>query len=240
MAKVSRKAMMEALNDRFYLLEMTDGINMYDKTKHGTQSYNGAWVANISILNGCYVYRDKEYKTVEQLVEAVEAYNATLPFNPEYYNPTYRKNVFISLCCTDYMKELGLKRTWAGSGDSDVYVYADPQDPNKNMFSIEVRTDDMKETGKVMKWHSDSSWSEIEFDGLDAAIAAINSMLSIDALIQASSAVKILGAMTSARYDGEMVHKQFNTKTLQIYTTNERDHLIELLEKELENLKKMK
>lgn len=233
--KLSKKKMFEALESRYHFLDLKDGVNLYDKTRKAHMMNGGAFVAQIKVGNSKYYYQDKEYTNVEDLSKAIDAYVDTLPFNCEFYDPTYRKHIFVELCCQEYIKKLGLERV---SYSDESFVYKNPMS-GEVVFKIEISTNDDTTTGKIYKTHSDNSWEEMEFTDLDGAIANINSMLAVDALLIASGATKILNDMNNLRAKGGWNKKSISMKTFETTIVNMKNTLIEHLEMELKSLKEM-
>lgn len=238
--RTSKKQMLANLDGRYKVIPVYDGYNLYDTTRKSQMMHGGAFVANIQInpKNGNYYWRDMVFTDVNVMSKAIDEYVDTLPFNCEFYDPTYRKNIFVELCCGEYLNRLGLKSN-PFQRNGMKFECTNPMD-GKPMFTIGVECFDDTTKGRVYKETGAYSWEEMYFDSLEGAIANINSMLSVDTLLNASTAVKILNGMSNIRAKNEWLKKVVNTETYEVYTKNLKDELIEKLEKELQELKNLK
>lgn len=236
--KPTKKQMITALEDRYNIIRWEGDYLLYDRNREARYSNNGAFVAKIQLNNGKYVFNNQVYTEAEKLIEAIDTYVETLPFNSEFYDPIYRKHVKIQLCCREYLEKLGYTHSNELIINGDIYDYIDPL-TSKPLFSIEICMDEDSTSGRVVKHISTARWSEIEFSDLDSAIAAINSMLAPYLMVTASIALKTLALMNNSRTENDITDKEVNISAFRVNTSNMRGKLIEALEKELCELKKM-
>lgn len=235
MARISKKkkALLDAFGDRYIHLEHDNGYLLYDKESSGKRSNNKylGWI-KISDKQDAYVFNDKDYGTLDDLLEAIEAYNATLPFDPDIYNPLYRKNYMIECALHDYLKEIGFVIEY--SGNDTVYVLKDPygQDICTIIYDVKENTTE----GLVRRIINGSRWMEISFDDLDSAVAAINTHVAAYCSITNTVVMKTLGKLTDSR-SAKILNKKFDIQTLTIYTEDATQQTIDFLESELKRLK---
>lgn len=231
--KLSKKKLIEALEERYHVIPLNTGYNLYDKTRKAKMMNGGAFVAQIGIGNSKYYWNDKEYKDVQSLSNDIDAYVDTLPFSCEYYDPTYRRHIFVELCCEDYLKNLGFNRIGV-----ELFEFVDDFTGMKYNIMIDMKEDTT--SGRIVKKMGDNRWDEMLFEDLDGAIADINTLVSVDALINASKSIQILSKMNGMHTKNEYLRRVVDMKNFEVKTKSMRDELIERLEKELEELKNMK
>lgn len=236
--RISKKKMLENLKTRFNIINSENGYCLYDKNREGNYSACGPFVAEVQIDGNRYMYNGQGYTDVEELAKEIDEYIKTLPFNHEFYHPMYRDNIFIELCCDEYLTKLGFKRKMESYGYSNIYEYRNPM-THDIMFLIAIEVDVDKTSGTVIRNMHDYRWMETKFTDLDSAIAGINSLISTDALVSASSGVSVLGKLSEARASSIELN-QINWGKLTVQTTNMKNQLIEMLEKELETIRNMK
>lgn len=228
--------MLSALETRYSTIKWKNGYNLYDDNRKAKYQNGGAFVAHIEIDNGKYLYQGQKYNNVEDLTNAIESYIATLPFNPELYDPIYKKSYFMMLCCKDYLYQLGFTKVKDYSVDIETYEYKNPL-LNNTLFKLQIAFDgNGQTTGKVYQNINDFKWIEISFKDLESAIGAINSMITQNVFITASESVRVLSTINNMRIS-ESINMVEVDSSLNIATTDMKEQLISLLEKELAILK---
>ena len=235
MARISKKkkALLDAFGDRYIHLEWKDGYLLYDKETSGKRSNNKylGWI-DISDKQDCYVFNDKEYPTLDELLTAIEEYNATLPFDPDIYNPMYKKNYMIECAVHDYLTELGF--VTEHSSNETFYVLKDPYGQDICTITYDVKEDTTD--GAVRRIINSSRWMEITFNDLDSAIGAINTHVAAYCSITNIVLMKSLNKLTESR-SAKILNKKFDIQTLTVYTEDATQQTIDFLEAELKRLK---
>ena len=232
-----KKAMIDALQPRYYVLEWEGGYNLYDTTKPARQTQCGDFVAQIYLSNDNekYVYNKKRYESVEELSNAIDEHIATLPFYWGNYDPSYRESHFIELCIREYMERLGYER-----------IFWDYRTPYKNGHYVikgmwgeiisewGIKVDFDKSTGCIYKFLGNYQWIENKFDGLDDAIGAINSALIPECVTKGGAMITVLEKMTSNRVDSVALG---SVNGYNVSVKSQKQTIIEKLEEELKRLK---
>lgn len=230
--KKSKKMMVSNLETRYKVIEWENHYNLYDKNRPA-KKMQVDYVATIDICGDKYDFLGEKYNDVETLSVAIDKYVDSLPFHHANYDPSFRSGIFVEMCLDEYLCRLGFK-----TFRSNTYKYMNPI-TQEVMYTIEFHIDDYDETeGSIIKRIDDYEYEEIEFNGVDDGVAAINSLLSVDVLINWISASKIMTELTKERSKSEIMKKQIDMNSLRVKTTNMKEELIKYLETELENLKK--
>lgn len=230
-----RKQMLEAFGERYQLIEHDGGWLLYDKEGHSKRA-NALYIGifYISTDNTRYSFRGEYYTTVAELIQAIEDYNKTLPFDAEIYNPSYRKNYMVEMALHDYLKGLGFKKSWERY-DGTIHYIEDSYGQRICTIRVEVKEDTT--TGIVTRLIPNSDkWTEAPFADLDSAIGAVNSILSMYCLSINATATALLDGLTNARAS-QILDVTFDTKSLAVYTEDAKQKAIERLEAELKRLK---
>ena len=233
------KKLLSAFGDRYFVFENNGGYCLYDKqvsSKRSNYKFLGKFY--ISTNNKKYIFNDDEYIDVNSLILAMDEYNKTLPFDTEIYDPMYRKHCRIEYALHDYLKSLGFTMSW--EHNEPIYclnnIYGEP------ICEVGFECKEDTTEGKIIKYIKGndkytSSYIEVPFDGLDDAIGACNSFLSSYLLTLNSKSINVIDNLTKSRTN-KMLKNTFDFTTLTEHVEDEKKHLIECLEKELETLKK--
>lgn len=233
--KQKREQMLEAFGKRYQLIEHDGGWLLYDKEGHSIRAnalYLGLFY--ISTDNTRYSFRGDYYNTVDKLIQAMEAYNKTLPFDAEIYNPSYRKHCMVEMALHDYLKSLGFKMSWGGY-DGTIYYIEDSYGQRICTIHVEVKEDTT--SGRISRLIPNSDkWTDAFFTDLDSAIGAVNSILSMYCLSINAITMNVLNALTESRAS-QVLDVTFDVKKMSAYKEDAKQKTIEHLEKELKRLK---
>lgn len=236
----NKKALLDAFGENYTTYEYNGGYLLYDK-KMESQKSNNMYVGRFYLTTDgdAYVFQDTRYKTADELIGAMWAYNKTLPFNHENYNPVYKKNYMVESCLHDYLKSLGFKMDCFGRGDDDTYILSDAFGQHICVIVIKVEEDTTK--GKLTRYiatHNDKQdkWVEAPFTDLESAVGACNSLLISYCAVVQGQLMNIFKAMSNAR-STILLDKTFDWSNLNTYVDDATKSTIELLEKELNQLK---
>lgn len=231
----SRKKLLEAFGERYQLIEHDGGWVLYDREGHSKRA-NVLYIGHfyLSTDNTKYSFRGNYYTTVDELIKAMEAYNKTLPFNAEIYNPSYRKHCMVEMALHDYLEGLGFKKSWGGY-DGTIYYIEDSYGQRICTIRVEVKEDTT--TGIVTRFIPNSDkWTDAPFTDLDSAIGAVNSILSIYCLSINAITMNVLNSLTDSRAS-QVLDVTFDAKKLSAYKEDAKQKTIEHLENELKRLK---
>lgn len=230
-----RKQMLGAFGERYLILEHDGGWLIYDKegySKRANALYIGQFY--LSTDGTRYSFRGDYYNTVEELIKATEAYNKTLPFDAEIYNPSYRKHCMVEMALHDYLKGFGFKMSWGGNEGTTYYI-EDAYEQRICTIQVDVKEDTT--TGRISRLIPNSNkWTDALFTDLDSAIGAVNSILSMYCLSINAITMNVLNALTNSRAS-QVLDVTFDVKKLSAYKEDAKQKTIEHLEKELKRLK---
>lgn len=231
MKKISKKKLLASFGDKYKTIEHEDGYLLYDTEilgKHSVHQYLGYF----SIDGDKFLYRENYYTSVSDLVNAMNEYNQTLPFDIDIYNPMYRKHCMIEMALCDYIEGLGFKNE-----KNNKFILLDAY--NQELCKIIMIVKEDTTSGKIIcetNTKPKLTWTESEFTDLNSAIGALNSILAIHCLSINASVVNLLDKLTNSRVSS-VYNKTFDIATFQTYTENAKEKAIEKLEQELKRLK---
>lgn len=235
------KILLDALGERYEVLEHDGGYCLYDKQRPAKRS-NAKYIGRFYISSDKkqYAFNDEYYKDVESLVAAMDAYNATLPFDADIYCPIFKNSYRIEIALYDYLDSLGFtKDRWTGGRHGTRYIKNDcygqcicdltvwvEYGTTKGVITRNILTPD-----KSKEFTTDSP-----FDGLDSAIASVNTILATYVASIDAAAMNILNKITHSR-SALLLDTTFDVRNLSKFVKDGRVKMIEVLEKELEQLK---
>lgn len=227
------KEIIKNFGDRYQVIEHDGGYILYDKERKSNRAnahYLGYFF--VSTDGNKFSFNGEYYDTVETLIEAMDAYNSTLPFDSEIYNPMYRKHCKIEMGLHDYLKSLGFSYDHHKG-----YCLADAYGQNICVINFEVEDDTTK--GRVLRSIPNSEkWTEAGFSDLDSAIGAVNSIVAPYCVITNAVISGMLKKLTDSRVSN-ICDKSFDFKTFNVYSEDIRKNAIEFMEKEIKALKEL-
>ena len=235
------KILLNALGERYELIEHDGGYCLYDKQRPAKRS-NAKYIGRFYISSDKkkYAFNDEYYKDVESLVAAMDAYNATLPFDVDIYCPILRNSYRIEIALYDYLESLGfttergvggrygtryIKNDCFGQCICDLTVWV-KDETTEGVITRNILTPD-----KSKEFSTDSPFAD-----LDSAIASVNTILATYVASINAAAMNILNKITHSR-SALLLDNTFDVRTMQLFTEDGRKKMIEVLEKELEQLK---
>ena len=235
------KILLDALGERYEVLEHDGGYCLYDKERPAKRS-NAKYIGRFYISSDKkqYAFNDEYYKDVESLVASMDAYNATLPFDADIYCPIFKNSYRIEIALHDYLESLGFTTSLESGGrygtryikndcfgqcicDLNVWV---KDETTEGVITRNILTPD-----KSKEFTTDSP-----FDGLDSAIASVNTILATYVASIDAAAMNILNKITHSR-SALLLDTTFDVRNLSKFVKDGRVKMIEVLEKELEQLK---
>jgi hypothetical protein len=231
------KVLLDALGERYDVIEHDGGYCLYDKerpAKRSMHKYIGMFF--ISTDKKRYSFNDNYYKDVESLVKAMDDYNATLPFDTDIYCPIFKKSYRIEIALFDYLESLGFEREWGGERryfKNDCF--------GQCICDLTVQVEEGTTKGVIRRSIITSDEYRIQFTDspftdLDSAIASVNTILATYVASVDAAAMDILNKITHSR-SALLLDTTFDVRTLSKFTEDGRMKMIEVLEKELEQLK---
>ena len=235
------KMLLDALGERYTVLEHDGGYCLYDKerpAKRTKYKYIGKFY--ISSDKKQYAFNDKYYKDVESLVKAMDDYNATLPFDADIYCPIFKSSYRIEIALHDYLESLGFT-TSQGSGGRYGTRYIKNDCFGQCICDLTVWVKDGTTEGVITRNILTPNENKIfatesPFEDLDSAIASINTILATYVASIDAAAMNILNKITHSR-SALLLDTTFDVRKLSKFTEDGRKKMIEVLEKELEQLK---
>lgn len=230
-------------------------LTLFNKEEYDILNWNGSYllysktipsnIANATFLASFnlssdeknYFFQDKYYHTPEELLQAIEEYNKTLPFNQEFYNPSYRKHYFMYLCLSEYLRKLGFTKHYA----SEDFVLYDQHE--QIICLIKLHLIDDTTTGIIIRkiisnpnqQNLDKS-TQAPFKDLDSALGALNSILVNYTSIVVSQLTNMLKDMSRQR-SNLILDRTYDIKKHSETVEDNRQKTIQLLEEELKRLK---
>lgn len=233
----TNKEMLNAFAENYVALDHNGGYCLYDKSRKSKRS-NYAFIGKFYISNDRkhYVFNDDSYNTPEELVEAMDKYNETLPFSPDVYDPIYRKHCKIEFALHDYLGSLGFKMEWGKGDPAFGVVYSVKDMYGATMLELLVHVKEDTTEGCIIRNISESKWTEASFTDLDSAVGAVNSVLSAYLTVFNAQVVNMFSKMTTARAS-TILNKSFDMRSLTAYAEDAKQKMIKTLEEELARLK---
>ena len=235
------KILLDALGERYEVLEHDGGYCLYDKerpAKRTKYKYIGKFY--ISSDKKQYAFNDKYYKDVESLAKAMDDYNATLPFDADVYCPMFKNSFRIEIALYDYLESLGfttergialrsgtryIKNDCFGQCICDLNVWV-KDETTEGVITRNILTPD---ENKVFTTDS-------PFNDLDSAIASINTILATYVASINAAAMNILNKIAYSR-SALLLDTTFDVRKMSKFVEDGRKKMVEVLEKELEQLK---
>ena len=235
------KIILDALGERYEVLEHDGGYCLYDKQRPAKRS-NAKYIGKFYISSNKkqYAFNDKYYKDVESLVKAMDDYNATLPFDADIYCPIFKNSYRIEIALYDYLDSLGFtKDRWTGGRRGTRYIKNDCY--GQCICDLTVWVEDGTTKGVITRNiitpdKSKEFTTDSPFDGLDSAIASVNTILATYVASINAASMNVLNKITHSR-SALLLDTTFDVRNLSKFVKDGRVKMIDVLEKELEQLK---
>ena len=235
------KILLDSLGERYEVLEHDGGYCLYDKERPAKRT-NCKYIGKFYISSDKkqYAFNDKYYKDVESMVKAMDEYNATLPFDADIYCPIFKNSYRIEIALHDYLDSLGFTTDrWMGGRHGTRYIKNDCY--GQCICDLTVWVEDGTTKGVITRNiltpdKSKEFTTDSPFDGLDSAIASVNTILATYVASIDAAAMNILNKITHSR-SALLLDTTFDVRNLSRFVEDGRVKMIEVLEKELEQLK---
>ena len=233
------KNLLEALGERYFTIEHDGGYCLYDKerpAKRSNYKYIGRFY--VSSNKKQYVFNEEYYNDVESMVNAMDEYNSTLPFDIEIYCPLFKNSYRIECALHDYLSSLGFETHF---GRSSYFLY---DCYGQTICELLVCVKDGTTKGVITRYidspDKDKKLStDSPFADLDSAIASVNTILATYVASVNSVAMNVLGKITNSR-SSLLLDSTFDVRKMSKFTEDGREKMIEVLEMELKYLKGIK
>jgi hypothetical protein len=228
--------LIEAFDEQYLIIPWDGGYLLYDykrECKRANAMYIGKFY--ISSNGDKYVFRDDRYDSKEEMIDAMDKYNATLPFAADIYDPSKSKNYMIEIAAYDYLTAIGFKHKQ--SVHYDGYTFSDVF--GNHLCEIQLKTEFDTSKGKVVRiitTDKQEMWQEAPFIDLETCIGAINSIVASYLGVVQAQLMNGLKKLTTSRA-ALMITKTLDVGTLSVYTEDAKKQTIEFLEAELKRLK---
>ena len=233
--------LLDALGERYEVIEHDGGYCLYDKQRPAQRSnYKYIGKFYISSDKHRYAFNDKYYKDVESMVKAMDDYNATLPFDADIYCPIFKNSYRIEIALYDYLYSLGFAKVYGrGYGREQRFVLNDCYGQCICDLTVYVEDNTTKGiiTRNILTPDKDKEINtNSPFVNLDSAIASVNTILASYIASVNSVAMNVLNKLTHSR-SALLLETTFDLRKLSKFTEDGRKKMIEVLEKELAELK---
>ena len=177
--------------------------------------------------------------SVDCLKRTIDEYIKTLPYPSCFYNPQFKKSVFVELCVNDYLKRLGFESIGGYSGSQTFVLQGyNPFKKGEDYITLSFKVVDNTTNGVVSMVNGSLNWMEMSFTNLDEAIGAINSL--VKPVLLSSVAFSInkfdnISDMMSNLNGAE--DNTIDVKTAKVYVSDAKEKVIKMLEDTLKMLK---
>lgn len=208
---------------------------VYDKREKSRRFNGDLYIGCFTLpgkMNG-YVFNERLYETAGEVIDAMNTYNRTLPYDQEIDHPLVAKKYRVEVILSEYLKGLSLIMSRYGT-----YEYRDPYGNVLFSLFIDFKDDtDMNSTeGEVRIKMNDDTYVSSAFNDYKSAIAGCNSLISYYCILHDCS--HLLASLSGDR--SVMTEEKFNWAELSIKKTNALDKAIDALEKELGRLRTLR
>ena len=235
---MSKKALLGKLEEMGYTaLEYNKGrFSLYDNNTKGKRS-NYQYVGTFTLTPNYthYVFNGERFDDALLMLDCMVAFNESLPFSPEVYDPTYRTHCGVEFAVGDYMEKLGFEAYWNGHADSCCYRYRNSLSGRVD-YDIAVSVKDDTTEGTVRLTLMEARWMEAPFTDIESAIGAINTLLSTSLSYNSITTTTLMNLLSEQR-SSEFFEKTFSWANFRVITEDAKAKTIAFLETELKKLK---
>lgn len=235
------KVLLDALGERYAVFEHDGGYCLYDKQRQAKRS-NAKYIGKFYVSSDkkLYAFNDKYYKDVESLEKAMDDYNATLPFDADVYCPMFKNSFRIEIALYDYLESLGFTTERGIALRSGTrYIKNDCFGQcicNLNVWVKDETTEGVITRNILTPDENKVFTTDSPFNDLDSAIASINTILATYVASINAAAMNILNKITHSR-SALLLDTTFDVRKMSKFVEDGRKKMVEVLEKELEQLK---
>lgn len=232
------------LKDAYYVVKLDGRYDLYNKDPKSGHKSCHKYLGSVKYDSRTQkvLFNDVRYSTIEELDNALKEWEKSLPFSVECYNPMFNEKHRTECCITEYLQGIGFEdKGYDGFTKSLMFIlnHCNPYFSKQVAVEMLVDVDDSGKNGSISLHHqSSSSFVQSDFDGLEDAIATINSLVEPLLLCNASEMIAKHSKMTKQRKKtnlGEVVTVNF--RALQTFSEDLKAKTIAALEEALKRLK---
>lgn len=181
------------------------------------------------------LFNGKAYRSISDLLSAVDLFNQHRMFPPEYYDPGYTKEYITEGKVSWYLTDkLGFKPSRDMNGHMRTYVKKDLYGQLISSIGLDVDKDG---SGRIVRMTTANSWMSNDFtDALDA-VAKINGILILELASNVSKSLDALTQINAASIKVTGVTKTVVDGSLNVFKEDYQDKIVRELETILDKLK---
>lgn len=220
------------LQEKYNIIGNNDGISLY--RKQGEHTRGIGYCGNIKLKNGHALFNKQYYKTVEELDMALRAWEASLPWPVDTYNPLMRESACLQERIVWYLTDkLGFKQVI----DNWSTKYVRNIGPNCQIFFEVERPRDLDgDTVTVGSQYGNAAFRS-EVRTTEDAIAIISSLVRESVLQMSSDMVNLLSTVPETEVPDIQAYVKSNRNIFGFEQVDFKGMMISLLENELKKLK---
>lgn len=234
----------QELKDAYYVIRDGSRYDLYDKAERSGNRTNHKYVGSVvyDSKTQSVSFNGKKYLDISSLNDALTDWAKSLPFSVENYNPSLNEKCRISYCLDDYLSSIGfvydgLEKMTKGSAYS--LKSSNPYYPKQEAIELILHIDDDGK-GLVALIDGSDEYRAVhsEFNGLEEAIGAINTVIEPIMLCIASQMVKHYSNISETRKKHNIgVLCTVDWRKMESFNEELKPKLIASLEEALKRLK---
>lgn len=219
------------LQEKYNIIGKNDDICLY--RKRGEYARGIGYCGNIKLRNGHALFNKQYYKTVEELDKALRAWETTLPWPVDTYNPMMRKGAVVEDRVVWYLTEkMGFKTVHA---DWSIRYSLEIGINSSISFSVDRNGIDSDKITIICPY-GPYTFRE-EFEDAESAVAMISSLVRQQVLQMSSGMVEALSVCPDVEIPEIEAYAKSNKSIFGIEKVDYKSMMISLLENELKKLK---
>lgn len=246
---ITKKLIDEHFHNYPYSIGQEKFIQLYSKTEPGTYVQH-KYMGYVSLKNGKAVHHfsGRSTKDMEELLRITKEWADSTPFTSDTYSIDFVPGHKEVLQVTEYLKKLGFDYDNDNTYHSNLSLKLSSLYKNSNFISVKVnRNDDYKDENdhliNIIFEIGNDSWVPVKSKSTEDAIVAINSYLTPVVTEVMTKASSIFIHMNDSKIENskyqELAINTIDMGTLSINKTSLKETMIEMLEKQLEQLKSL-
>lgn len=219
------------LQEKYNIIGRNDDISLY--RKKGEYIHGIGYCGNIKLKNGHALFNKQYYKTVEELDMALRAWEATLPWPVDTYNPMMGRGAVLKDRVIWYLTEkMGFKSIY-----SNWQIHYSKEIGINSSISFIVDMAGMEEEKITIVCPFGPYTLRQEIADVDEAIAMISSIVRQQVLQMASGIVEALSVCPDVEVPEMEAYVKSNRNLFGIERIDYKSMMVSLLENELKKLR---
>lgn len=219
------------LQEKYNIIGNNDDISLY--RKQGEYTRGIGYCGNIKLKNRHALFNEQYYKTVEELDMALRAWEASLPWPVDTYNPMMRKGAVVEDRVVWYLTEkMGFKTVHA---DWSIRYSKEIGINSVISFSVDRNGIDSDKITIICPY-GPYTFRE-EFTDAESAVAMVSSLVRQQVLQMSSGMVEALSVCPDVEIPEIEAYAKSNKNFFGIEKIDYKSMMISLLENELKKLK---